>query len=620
MKMKSKKQKKTKRRKILKKRSYWSYMWRFLFMFLPVLVIIMSKNVSQLKSIHNDSFPSIANYTELITPPASGLLLSGYCDNMIRCPQLFNDMLEGKDEKAYIFDEKRIQTLKILLRLFSDDAEHCHHPNTACAIAIDEWKYDEINKEYNLENILFLTSEEENLILFHENGELKFANCLTGFPEKWKEIVNQETIYPFTKYIEYTIEIDDIYVKDNICRIGKYRLKSSEDDKYTVIEEHDDTPENAEEYRHFINTSKESLNTSDFSWLYSGTSPDSSNLKILKDLKNGDEPIGYKLNSIAYDCEFSDLIYDQPNDFYDKIYEKYSGSFKMPEVECQPTESSNWNGHKYEITYLGISDKTDILKDADFFIIHILLPVMIDWMLLFTIASAILSGHFHRRHSRLYQNQQEAEYRRTLTNTLAHDLKSPLTAAQGYADNLLENTNPEKNSYYIKRIIENIQYTNQIIKDILDLAKIEENDEEPACEKLDVSMIFRQVLESCDEDLKMRGISLNICTKPLIMNVNEAMFRQITANLTDNIVRYTTDNGSVYLGTDKDSIILKNTCSTNSEQNGNELVKPFVKGNKSRSERTGSGIGLSIVQQLAEKQHIKFSVSVQNGFFTVKIG
>ena len=65
------------------------------------------------------------------------------------------------------------------------------------------------------------------------------------------------------------------------------------------------------------------------------------------------------------------------------------------------------------------------------------------------------------------------DYRREMTGTLAHDLKSPLMAVSGYAENLKENTVPEKNEHYIDSIIRNVEYMDGIIKNVLELSSLE---------------------------------------------------------------------------------------------------------------------------------------------------
>ncbi len=61
------------------------------------------------------------------------------------------------------------------------------------------------------------------------------------------------------------------------------------------------------------------------------------------------------------------------------------------------------------------------------------------------------------------------DYQRDLTNTLAHDLKTPLAAIGGYAENLMESAKDEKQQKYLRSILDNVAYTDSMISKTLEL-------------------------------------------------------------------------------------------------------------------------------------------------------
>ena len=87
------------------------------------------------------------------------------------------------------------------------------------------------------------------------------------------------------------------------------------------------------------------------------------------------------------------------------------------------------------------------------------------------------------------------DYRREMTGTLAHDLKSPLMAVSGYAENLKENTVPEKNEHYIDSIIRNVEYMDGIIKNVLELSKLESGSVKLKPEETDLRALTEELLK-----------------------------------------------------------------------------------------------------------------------------
>ena len=91
--------------------------------------------------------------------------------------------------------------------------------------------------------------------------------------------------------------------------------------------------------------------------------------------------------------------------------------------------------------------------------------------ILISFISSMLSYH---KLMYFYKNE---DYRKALMNSMAHDLKTPLTAMSGYAENLKENVMTEKREHYAQAILQNTEYMNGIISDILNLSKLEEGSE-----------------------------------------------------------------------------------------------------------------------------------------------
>lgn len=65
------------------------------------------------------------------------------------------------------------------------------------------------------------------------------------------------------------------------------------------------------------------------------------------------------------------------------------------------------------------------------------------------------------------------EYRRNMTNAMAHDLKTPLMAMSGYAENLLANVHTDKRQQYAEAISENVRRMNGMIEQMLEIDRLE---------------------------------------------------------------------------------------------------------------------------------------------------
>ena len=66
-------------------------------------------------------------------------------------------------------------------------------------------------------------------------------------------------------------------------------------------------------------------------------------------------------------------------------------------------------------------------------------------------------------------------------------------------------------------------------------------------------------------------------------------------------------------------VVISNLCNTQPEVEATDLWKPFVKGDNSRSNKKGTGIGLTISKNIFEMHGFKQKLSYNDGKFIVEI-
>ena len=210
------------------------------------------------------------------------------------------------------------------------------------------------------------------------------------------------------------------------------------------------------------------------------------------------------------------------------------------------------------------------------------------------------------------------DHRRSLTNNLAHDIKTPLTAISGYAENLqkaIENNDAEKASGYISLILENIDYTDSIVERTLELNKL---DYIRQINKTEINMreIAENILKKYGSMLVKKNISSEISGE-MSLNGDRSTIYSAVENLITNAVKYTIPTGKIEIIMDKSSFKITNDIFENIDTK--DLTEPFVTGDNARSKKTGSGLGLSIAKNAAELNGLKLSLSSAENKFTAAL-
>ena len=208
------------------------------------------------------------------------------------------------------------------------------------------------------------------------------------------------------------------------------------------------------------------------------------------------------------------------------------------------------------------------------------------------------------------------DYQRDLTNHLAHDIKTPLMAIGGYTENIMEvELTEDEKKQYLSAILDNIKFTDSIINKTLFLNSLE-GGSEIKYEKISVETAVKEAIKKYEPILAEKGIKFTVEGNAEI-KADKTSFENIIENLISNAVKYTAENGSIKASCERKKLIITNTV--NEKVDVKDLKKPFVRGERSRSNLGGSGLGLSIAERAAALNGFKLNISCTNTEFSAEI-
>ena len=215
----------------------------------------------------------------------------------------------------------------------------------------------------------------------------------------------------------------------------------------------------------------------------------------------------------------------------------------------------------------------------------------------------------------------------------SHELKTPLASIKAYTETLIDWALHDEmvNLRFLERIDEQVDRLNQLILDMLSLARLDSSQE--FFEHGPLSLI--PALESCLEghrgraeakDLSLTFDAGSLDGETLVLADEEAIW-QIFDNLIDNAIKYTPLGGKVRvacsLAADMVSVDVADTGIGIPRDELPRIFERFYRVDKARSrELGGTGLGLSIVKHLISSIGGQISVTSRPGSgsrFTVKI-
>ncbi|HWB07022.1 MAG TPA: sensor histidine kinase KdpD [Verrucomicrobiales bacterium] len=130
--------------------------------------------------------------------------------------------------------------------------------------------------------------------------------------------------------------------------------------------------------------------------------------------------------------------------------------------------------------------------------------------------------------------EQSEKLRRTLLDSVSHELKTPLAVIHAALDGLGEDGNP-----YVSEIRTANQRLQRVVSHLLQMTQIESSVVEPHREWCDVSDIVRSAQESVRESLAGRMIELSVPPDLPAVKVDAMLIAQAIANMLHNAALYT---------------------------------------------------------------------------------
>lgn len=215
------------------------------------------------------------------------------------------------------------------------------------------------------------------------------------------------------------------------------------------------------------------------------------------------------------------------------------------------------------------------------------------------------------------EREKLEQLRKDFISNVSHEFRTPLTVIKGNLESIIDGiTEPAQIVDTCSILLKEANRLERMVKDLLNLSRLEAGKLEVQFSKLDVNMLINDTLRSLRTLLNKKNINLELSLQPDLPPLfnDYDKLKQLLIIFLDNGIKFSPNDGILKVSTYSDSKGLYITI----EDNGigiphNEieyLGEKFFKADKSRASNTeGTGLGLSIAKRL---------VKVLNGHFTIE--
>jgi signal transduction histidine kinase len=197
--------------------------------------------------------------------------------------------------------------------------------------------------------------------------------------------------------------------------------------------------------------------------------------------------------------------------------------------------------------------------------------------------------------------------RRDTTNAIAHDLKTPLAAISGYAENLSANVHTEKREYYAGRIQAQVQRMDGLLQEMLRLSRLESGAQTLKPQTFSLHIATEEAAEPFGDVFAEKQIAFTI-TGETELRADRSLIVRAIGNFLSNAAANTDAGGAVSIVMDGQRWSITNTGAPIPEAQLHMIWRAYYKTDGARSGLGGSGLGLSIVRSIMALHDFDYGV------------
>lgn len=215
-------------------------------------------------------------------------------------------------------------------------------------------------------------------------------------------------------------------------------------------------------------------------------------------------------------------------------------------------------------------------------------------------------GSFELVLSDVTKREQDRRLKYEMTNSIAHELRTPVSCIRGYIETILSNPElaEEKKTYFLERSYSQLMRLSELIGDVATLTKLEEAAELYPKNEVKPASILREVQDDLEQRLIEEEITIQSqLSEELTVFANHTLLYTIFRNLIENSIKYAGKSSKVEVLSPMEDddfqyfIVADNGVGIADKTALGKIFDRFYRVDEGRSRSEGgSGLGLSIVK------------------------
>lgn len=215
-----------------------------------------------------------------------------------------------------------------------------------------------------------------------------------------------------------------------------------------------------------------------------------------------------------------------------------------------------------------------------------------------------------------HESERLQKQRQDFITNISHELRTPVTVIRGSLEAICDGVvkEPAQVKEYNKQMLNESKGLERLVNDLLELSRLQNSDFKIEMHEINLCDVIRDAVRSASNMARKKNIIIDYSEDRDIFMIkgDYGRLRQMFMIVIDNAIKFSKENSIIYLNLKNNTVEVRDTGIGISREDMPYIFNRYYR-IKTEENKTGTGLGLTIAQQIANRHNVEMSADSEPG-------